>query len=343
MSSSSKLSRSHMESVRALKALGTVGGRSPWVVAMVLGLGVLVGSFSDAIPQLIRLVLKSRFGLSDLGIEIVILLIAAALGVAAIVWLRYRADKVAENDLRPAISTEAPDPVEVLILFVSPPPLPGSGNFPKDPAGGKEARQQAVEHFLKTLEPGRLTDPAWRGQAALGRHNWRMPCEAVAYHLQMPRMRLKKVILIGSADRQRDDGTIDYGTNIYDDVMKPWLQQLINDCGAEAEVLTLGELEILPRPYKPGKGYSVDLDKGMDFENLELVSWLLYDLYRALKDKKGYAEKDILVDVTGGQKINTVAGAIFAVLVPKRRFQYVSTINYEVRSYDATLEVPDFE
>jgi hypothetical protein len=47
---------------------------------------------------------------------------------------------------------------------------------------------------------------------------------------------------------------------------------------------------------------------------------------------------DTMVDITGGQEVPTVAGAAVA-LGEGRRFQYVSTRDYKVRTYDIMYQV----
>ena len=45
----------------------------------------------------------------------------------------------------------------------------------------------------------------------------------------------------------------------------------------------------------------------------------------------------MIVDITGGQKVTTVAGAVISI-IEGRRFQYVSTHDYKVRTYDIAYE-----
>ena len=48
-----------------------------------------------------------------------------------------------------------------------------------------------------------------------------------------------------------------------------------------------------------------------------------------------FKEDDIVFDVTGGQKVIAIAGAMFA--IPNdRHLQYVSTNDYSVKHYDLT-------
>lgn len=68
---------------------------------------------------------------------------------------------------------------------------------------------------------------------------------------------------------------------------------------------------------------------GMDFENIEDVFNLIEDFYKG----QGIKEEDVLVDITGGQKTNTIAGAL-ATLSLGRKFQYISTKDKQVYAYD---------
>lgn len=72
---------------------------------------------------------------------------------------------------------------------------------------------------------------------------------------------------------------------------------------------------------------------GMDFENFKLVYSSIEDLYKQESKNSRYKENEIIVDITGGQKPNSVAGAV-ATLSLGRKFQYISTIDKHVQSYD---------
>jgi hypothetical protein len=71
---------------------------------------------------------------------------------------------------------------------------------------------------------------------------------------------------------------------------------------------------------------------GIEFEDIKEVFDSIEGLYEEVK-KNGFREDDIIVDITGGQKTNSVAGAI-ATLALGRKFQYVSTRDKRVLSYD---------
>lgn len=71
-----------------------------------------------------------------------------------------------------------------------------------------------------------------------------------------------------------------------------------------------------------------------DFEKAKSVYEFLENTYDELK-KGGFKEDDIVFDVTGGQKVVSMAGAMFA--IPNdRHLEYVSTTDYKVKHYDLT-------
>lgn len=78
--------------------------------------------------------------------------------------------------------------------------------------------------------------------------------------------------------------------------------------------------------------------KGLDFENIADVYRVIDDLYARLVEKRSYGPEDIMVDITGGLKPNSIAAAM-ATLAEGRRFQYVSTLSPDkVLCYDMVVE-----
>lgn len=73
-------------------------------------------------------------------------------------------------------------------------------------------------------------------------------------------------------------------------------------------------------------------DRGIEFQDIKEVFESVEELYNRVKEE-GYKEEEIIVDVTGGQVTNSIAGAI-ATLTFGRKFQYVSTRDKKVISYD---------
>lgn len=76
-----------------------------------------------------------------------------------------------------------------------------------------------------------------------------------------------------------------------------------------------------------------ELEKeGIEFQDIKEVFNSVEKVY-AEAMKNGFKDNEILVDVTGGQATNSIAGAI-ATLAKGRKFQYVSTRDKDVISYD---------
>jgi hypothetical protein len=73
--------------------------------------------------------------------------------------------------------------------------------------------------------------------------------------------------------------------------------------------------------------------RGVDFEAAQDMVDALDTIYKSLN--ADYKDNEIMVDVTGGQKPPAVVGAAVA-LEDYRLFQYVSTRDYKIRSYDIT-------
>lgn len=68
---------------------------------------------------------------------------------------------------------------------------------------------------------------------------------------------------------------------------------------------------------------------GVDFKDVKEVFNVIEDFYK----RPDIKPKDVLVDITGGQKTNSIAGGI-ATLAVGRRFQYIGTNDKQVNAYD---------
>jgi hypothetical protein len=192
---------------------------------------------------------------------------------------------------------------------------------------------RAVIMFLsfrrsKTPVSAWLEDPRFRGgllDPAIpeimdppgARENWRMPVEGLKIHYPL----LERVIVLTSRDfinrrtEEKDEGSYSQ----FEDFKK--LIELL------CQGLRRVEVEDL-HGFLGGDKF----EEGIDFENAgDLVSALV-DVYARLHELK-YKNDQIMVDVTGGQKVPTVAGAA-VVLGKDQVFQYISTRDYTPRGYD---------
>jgi hypothetical protein len=127
--------------------------------------------------------------------------------------------------------------------------------------------------------------------------SWRMPAEAIKYHL--PKLEVVKVITSEKTSPQ-------FSTFV------EFLKVLF-----------------------PEKELKVEQLKTSSFEDFKEIEEALEKAYSSLKEA-GYKEKEIILDITGGQKIVSIVGALLS-LYGRREFQYVSTNDYSVKSYDVEV------
>lgn len=123
---------------------------------------------------------------------------------------------------------------------------------------------------------------------------WEMPFKAIEYHSQ----KLQKIYVFTS--RQ---------THNTMDIFKSAINKIFPSIDVE---------ELKP--------------EGMEFQDIKEVFEAVEELYNKAKEK-GFEENDVILDVTSGQVINSIAGAI-ATLSMGRKFQYVSTRDKNVLVYD---------
>jgi len=83
----------------------------------------------------------------------------------------------------------------------------------------------------------------------------------------------------------------------------------------------------------------IEHNKGIDFENLKENLDAIEEAYNYLKNDEKINEKDIIIDATGGQKIQSSAAA-FSSLAYDRIFIYVSTNTYEIKAFDVIIVKP---
>ncbi|HPX60857.1 MAG TPA: hypothetical protein PLN25_03690 [Deltaproteobacteria bacterium] len=132
--------------------------------------------------------------------------------------------------------------------------------------------------------------------------NWKMPWLAVKHH----DARLEKLYLLTS---QGENGS--------------------HDCYKSFERIISALL--------PNVALEEATPLGINFEDVDTVYKVLDELYEKLDQTENLGPEDVILDITGGQKPNSIAGAM-ATLAEGRRFQYVSTVDERVRRYDLALE-----
>jgi len=195
----------------------------------------------------------------------------------------------------------ASDGIRVVVTQHSPERVRGLILFLSHPGRNPNTLQQQLEQV--PADPGALLE-------SLDRHSWRMPLTAIDYH----RSRLEKLVVIASADIGSGD-KLDPGSWRHLDLFKKAVTRL---------GLAPDSLIILPQ----------DFPRGVGFENAGDLVEAVDQAYAQLQEL-GIRDREVLIDITGGQKICTVAGAAGA-LADNRLFQYVSTHDYSVHSYDVS-------
>lgn len=184
-----------------------------------------------------------------------------------------------------------PAKIEGLILYLSP--------FKKG-ATADEAQQLAEQ--LSTYE-GMLKDEAFRAEHL--NNSWRMPFEAIAYHL----VDLQYIVVVVSKE-----------THALLPAFSKILYQLLPDENQTLKLIHVGDID-------------QDYAQGVSFEGMAALVGATHVAYEFLLSKM--RNHHILIDITGGQKTTAIAGSAVA-LEAGRQFQYISTHDYQVRTYDVT-------
>lgn len=148
----------------------------------------------------------------------------------------------------------------------------------------------------------------------LDKHSWVMPLKGLEPH----QSRLNKVIVISSKDSPGKDN----GTYRHLDLFRKLVQKCF---GETIPVIGL-------------EGFDPELAKGIDFEEetSKLVD-VIEKIYQSLATEK-YATRDILIDITSGQKTSSIIGAAVS-LADGRLFQYVSTQTKKVEFFDLAYQI----
>jgi hypothetical protein len=196
-------------------------------------------------------------------------------------------------------------PRRVVIALLSPcknlsPPRPG-----EDASAWrvKDLRNADKLGPLMGLNLDQVIDPVFRLEDGnpLPQWSWQQTIRAAHHHGE----KLERVVLIGS------EGQSGSGTTEQLDLAKRFFSYYFP-----------GKVYILGEPQRDGTGY--DSHWQADFEKLDDLRRLLK---RALADlhKDDYADADIIIDCTGGQKTASIACALVTLDRPDLIFQYVGT------------------
>ena len=288
MASGGKLSKN--ASAIVLFVFGSLNFGVILCVAVIL---IAIGCATSAAYNLLVGRATLRLGTVDLPIGDILFIILLPL-ILLLAWLyAHRAARHVQPHIR---EIEDPRRVKALIMFLSP-------NGEKDKALVKDLLAQG----------GDISDLALRKQF---QSSWRMPVEAIAYHLE----RLEQVIVVAS---QRTEPEVD--------TFKALIAGLTRCHATEKKmlkVLSLPELD-------------AELPSQVDFESVKEQNDVLNGVLDILTEFHKLPRHEIMIDITGGQKVCGVAGAMVA-LSKDWRVEYLSTMQPEkVKEYDITIETRD--
>jgi len=237
------------------------------------GLSIVAGWIPDGLNEIC-------FGEKAKGLK---MLLPAVAILSAFLYL----GKKTIGNSKYAVIQEEPKKRKALILFLSPiwASLKETESFLKE-----LSNLPSVEEKLKLINNKEIGNK-------FPFRSWRMPAEAVKYHL--PKLEAVKVITSEKTSPQ-------FSTFV----------------------------ELLKVLF-PEKELKVEQLKISSFEDFREIEEALEEAYSSLKEA-GYKEKETILDITGGQKIVSIVGALLS-LYSGREFQYVSTIDYSVKSYDVEV------
>lgn len=135
---------------------------------------------------------------------------------------------------------------------------------------------------------------------------WRIVLDSVKYHLPV----LEQLIFIPS---KGEKGTC----NISGDFMA-FMQEAVSPHSLKITLLN-------------------SFRDGVDYEDMDELVSAIEDAHQYMENEMKITANEVLIDITGGQKVTTIAGAIVA-LGEGRKFQYVSTNDYSIKTYDVEYE-----
>lgn len=280
-----------LQAEKALEVIRILFGSANWQIGLQVILLLL--SF-NAVSNSVYEISRGEFSQNQWGWILFFLLV--------VVWLYWSARKALARINLVIVQDENPQKCKALVLFLSPPGK-DVGWLTQDPR--EETRGSILQEDARKKFEG----------------SWRMPMEAVAYHLE----RLKKIVILPSSDSpqklgmsSQEDGTF---RNL--DLFKRTVLWFVGDKKPGLQLVGLSEL-------------NSQWNAGVDFENAQALVDVLEQAFDWLHNQQ-ITDYEIMVDITGGQKVPTVAGAAVA-LGEGRRFQYVSTRDYKVRTYDITYQ-----
>lgn len=157
------------------------------------------------------------------------------------------------------------------------------------------------------------------------RWSWEMPLRGIEGHLDV----LQSVTIICSKDTVRCASAFLKLCKGYDE-LRNRIFYLLAEKEKKTQLINSADFS------------DFDQLQGYDFENFDEMIKALLQLQKEFK-KLNCLEKDTVIDITGGQKPNSVVGAVVT-FTNKLKFQYVRTNEpYDIVSYDVIQSTADTE
>lgn len=187
------------------------------------------------------------------------------------------------------------------------------------PSGGIPDKLQLTSDLIADIR--RIDDLKRRKEMPFW--NWEMSLRGIKYHVETKKKnekpKLQTITLICSQISIIQ-------AHLFLNICKGYDQ--LKNLGYYLLVQENGEAKLIPSSMD-----SIDSSYGWNFENFDDLSGAFWELLNEFK-RKGYPEKEIMIDITGGQKPNSVVGASMT-FNRKIKSQYVQTNDpWEIISYD---------
>ncbi|MFW6172248.1 MAG: hypothetical protein ACOC5T_00685 [Elusimicrobiota bacterium] len=214
-------------------------------------------------------------------------------------YLVIKGVKAFKNKGKIDVESHESTKVKNLVIFLS--PLKKFNSKSKKEQNSTPSIKKTIEKIINNPVPStkaKLID-------IIKATTWNMPYLAIKHHISY----LKKVYVITSSNERKGDKTIP-GTTHEFKLFKSLFEYLFGG-------------KILIEEETPN---------GIDFENLRAV----FDIVEGIFQKPEFSKKkkpSLLIDVTGGKIPNSISASV-ATLVMGRKFQYISTTDLKVNSYD---------
>ena len=186
-----------------------------------------------------------------------------------------------------------------LILFLSPAVLPGQSTDEETIKNGLTAISDAISNLLPlpSPRPAEQIPPGILAALCLSKHTWRMPLEAIWFHVQENTLRQVVVICSPESKPYREQ---------FEKIVAAFCKRVNSD----ATVSVRWASDIGPRPYS----------RGFNFEDADELKEAINRSVKTLEDE-GLSGDKFVIDVTGGQKLSAVLGAAHLLQDRGRSFQ----------------------